>query len=138
LPIILRPILSCYHYPELVNFSMRWWSGSLCTRPTCLVGFFNSASSLKQQSGERDGASFGDTLSSDSEPTSLCSSVVDHGFESWSAQTKDYEIGICCFSAKHVALRRKSKDWLVRNQKNVSEWSDMVNNCELSLFTPTM
>jgi hypothetical protein len=21
-------------------FSMRWWSGSLCTRPTCLVGFF--------------------------------------------------------------------------------------------------
>jgi hypothetical protein len=29
-----------------------------------------------------------------------------------SGQTKDYEIGICCFSAKHAALRRKSK-WLV-------------------------
>jgi hypothetical protein len=29
-----------------------------------------------------------------------------------------------CFSAKHVALRRKSKDWMARNQ-NVSQWSDM-------------
>jgi hypothetical protein len=26
----------------------------------------------------------------------LTSSVVDGGFESWSGQTKDYEIGICC------------------------------------------
>jgi hypothetical protein len=26
-------------------------------------------------------------------------------------QTKDYKIGICCFSAKHAALRSKSKDW---------------------------
>jgi hypothetical protein len=25
-------------------------------------------------------------------------------------QTKDYKIGICCFSAKHAALRGKSKD----------------------------
>jgi len=24
----------------------------------------------------------------------------------------DFKIGICCFSAKHAALRRKSKDWL--------------------------
>jgi len=40
-------------------------------------------------------------------------------------QTKDYKIGICCFSAKHEALRRKSKDWLARNQDNVSEWGDM-------------
>jgi hypothetical protein len=40
-------------------------------------------------------------------------------------QTKDYEIGICCFSAKHAALKRKSKDWLPRNQNNVSERSDM-------------
>ena len=55
----------------------------------------------------------------------LASSVVDRGFESQSGQTKDYKIGICCFSAKHAALRRKSKDWLVRNQNNVSEWSDM-------------
>ena len=42
----------------------------------------------------------------------LASSAVDCGFESQSGQTKDYKIGICCFSAKHVALRRKSKDWL--------------------------
>jgi hypothetical protein len=27
-------------------------------------------------------------------------------------KTKDYKIGICCFSAKHTALRRKSKNWL--------------------------
>ena len=35
------------------------------------------------------------------------------------------KIGICCFSAKHAALRRKSKDGLARNQNNVSEWSNM-------------
>jgi acyl-CoA hydrolase len=39
---------------------------------------------------------------------------------------KDYKISICCFFAKHVALRRKSKDWLARNQGNVSEWGDML------------
>ena len=39
----------------------------------------------------------------------LASSVVDRGFESRSSQTKDYKIGICYFSAKHAALRRKSK-----------------------------
>ena len=55
----------------------------------------------------------------------LASSVVDSGFEPWSGQTKDYKIDICCFSAKHAALRRKSKDWLARNQDNVSEWGDM-------------
>ena len=55
----------------------------------------------------------------------LASSVVDRGFEPRSGQTKYYKIGICCFSAKHTASRRKSKDWLARNQKNVSEWSDM-------------
>ena len=53
------------------------------------------------------------------------SSAVDRGFELRSGQTKDYTIGICCFSAKHAAIRRKSKDWLARNQSNVSEWSDM-------------
>jgi hypothetical protein len=55
----------------------------------------------------------------------LASSLVDRGFETRSGQTKDYNIGICCFSAKHAALRRKSKDWLARNQDNVSEWGDM-------------
>ena len=55
----------------------------------------------------------------------LASSAVDRGFEHQAGQTKYYKIGICCFSAKHAALRRKSKDWLARNQNNVSEWSDI-------------
>jgi hypothetical protein len=46
----------------------------------------------------------------------LASSVVDRGFEPRSGQPKDYKIGICCFSAKHAALRRRNKDWLARNQ----------------------
>ena len=33
--------------------------------------------------------------------------------------------GIRCFSAKHAALTRKSKDWLALDQDNVSEWGDM-------------
>ena len=52
-------------------------------------------------------------------------SAVDRGFDPRSGQTKDYKIGICCFSAKHASLSRKSKDWLAWNQNNVSEWSDM-------------
>ena len=55
----------------------------------------------------------------------LAASVVDRGFESWSGQTKDYKIGICCFSTNHATLRRKSKDWLAWYQNNVSELSDM-------------
>ena len=37
-----------------------------------------------------------------------------------SGKTKDYNIGICSFSAKQAALRRKRKVWLARNQ-DVSE-----------------
>jgi hypothetical protein len=55
----------------------------------------------------------------------LASIAIDRGFEPRSGQTKDYKIGICCFSAKHAALRRKSKDLLVLNQDNVSEWGNM-------------
>ena len=43
----------------------------------------------------------------------LASSAADRGFEPWSGQTKDYKIGICCFSTKHPALRRKSEQRLV-------------------------
>jgi hypothetical protein len=57
--------------------------------------------------------------------TALVASAVDRGFEPRSGQTKHYKISICCFSAKHTALRRKSKDWLAQNQNNVSEWSDI-------------
>ena len=60
----------------------------------------------------------------------LVSSAVDREFEPQSGQTKDYNIGIFCFSAKHAALRRKSKDCLARNQNNVSEWSD-ISTCGL-------
>ena len=38
---------------------------------------------------------------------------------------QDYKMGICCFSAKHTALRRKSKNLLAQNQDNVSERGDM-------------
>ena len=55
----------------------------------------------------------------------LASSVVDRGVEPRSGQTKDYRIGIGCFSVKHSALRRKSNDWLARNHDNVSECGDM-------------
>ena len=55
----------------------------------------------------------------------LTSSAIDRRLEPRSGQTKDYTIGICCFSAKHAALRRKSKDCLARNQNNLSEWNDM-------------
>ena len=55
----------------------------------------------------------------------LASRSVDRGFESRSGQTKDYNIGICCFSANHTALRRKSKYWFALNQDNVYEWSDI-------------
>jgi hypothetical protein len=39
----------------------------------------------------------------------LSSSVVECGFEHRSGQTKDYKIGMCCFSAKHVTIKGKSK-----------------------------
>ena len=51
--------------------------------------------------------------------------MVDRGFEFRSGQSNNYEIVICCFSAKHAALRKKSKGWLAQNQDNVSEWGDM-------------
>ena len=56
----------------------------------------------------------------------LASSAVDRLVEPRSGQTKDYEIGIYCFSAKHAALRRKSKDRLARNQDNMSKWGRHV------------
>ena len=55
----------------------------------------------------------------------LDSSAVDRRFDPRSRQSKDYRIGMCCLSAKHVALRRKGKNWLARNRNNASEWGDM-------------
>ena len=54
-------------------------------------------------------------------------SAVDCGFEHRLGKTKDYKIGICCFSANHKALKCKSKDRLARKLDNASEWSDMFN-----------
>jgi hypothetical protein len=46
----------------------------------------------------------------------VASSVVDRGFE-----TKDHKTGICCFYAKHTALRSKIKTgWLVSKQNSIS------------------
>ena len=55
----------------------------------------------------------------------LASSGADPRFESRYVQTNDYKIGMWCFSAKHTALKRKSKDWLAWNLDNVYEWGDI-------------
>ena len=39
----------------------------------------------------------------------LSLSAVECGFEHRSGQTNDYKIGMCCFSAKHVTIKGKSK-----------------------------
>jgi len=43
----------------------------------------------------------------------LVSSAVDCGFELRSDQTKVYKTGICCFSAKHRAIRARAKTCLL-------------------------
>ena len=42
----------------------------------------------------------------------LAATAIYHEFESLSAQTKEYEMGICCSCDKEAALRRKIKDRL--------------------------
>jgi hypothetical protein len=37
----------------------------------------------------------------------------------------DYQLVFVAYNAKHAELRRKSKNWLARDQDNVSEWGDM-------------
>ena len=55
----------------------------------------------------------------------LISCVVDHGFEPWSDQTKDFKFGMCSSPLSIQHLRRKSKNWFIRNHDNLSEWSDI-------------
>ena len=68
----------------------------------------------------------------------LASSAVDRVFEPWTGQTKDYDIDICYLSAKHAVLSRTSKDWLTRNQDNVSAdccFSELaLNKIQLSVL----
>ena len=45
----------------------------------------------------------------------LTSSDVARGFKPLSRQTKDSQIGICCFSNKQATLWHKNKDWLAQN-----------------------
>jgi hypothetical protein len=54
----------------------------------------------------------------------LTSSVVDRGFEARSGQPKDYNIGMCCFSAKHTAWRRNSKDSTSWREQAIFQWDD--------------
>ena len=49
----------------------------------------------------------------------LAASVVDRGFEPQNHRTTEYNISMCCFSAQHAALRRKSNDWLAWYQDSV-------------------
>jgi hypothetical protein len=88
---------------------------------------FYSAISLKQQRSQKCLPSR--TQYPDSEPTNHCwwdhigvvmvsvlaSSAVDHGFAPRSDQTKNYKIGICCFSTKQATQRRK-KQWFVGSE----------------------
>jgi hypothetical protein len=53
--------------------------------------------------------------------------IVDSNLGRVKPKTLNLVPGISCFN-KHPALRRKRKDWLTRNQDNVSEWSDMFTH----------
>ena len=55
----------------------------------------------------------------------VASKPVNRRFETWSGQTKDYIIDICCFLTKHAALKSNNKDWLAWKQDKMSEWNDM-------------
>ena len=39
----------------------------------------------------------------------LALSVLDRWFEPWSGQTKDYKIGIYCFTVEHTAFMEKEQ-----------------------------
>lgn len=52
----------------------------------------------------------------------LATSAVNHGLKPRLGQSKDYKIS--CFFA-NAALKSKSNDWLVCNENNMSELSDM-------------
>ena len=55
----------------------------------------------------------------------LASGSVNAWFDPRSGQTYDYKIGVCCFAYALAAETSKSKDGFVRNQYNVSGWSQL-------------
>jgi hypothetical protein len=68
----------------------------------------------------------------------LTASAIARELEPRSGQTNDYKIGMCCFSSKHPALRKMSKDWLAGNQDNVPKWVDMSTSGLLLPFDKYM
>jgi hypothetical protein len=63
----------------------------------------------------------------------LTSSTVDHGFEPRSGQTKDYKIGICCFSAKHAAWSNKAQ---FHNRLTTNYWKNMEIKFSPDIYQP--
>jgi hypothetical protein len=60
-------------------------------------------------------------------------SVVDGRFKDMLGQTKDHNIGICCFSVKHAAPRGKTKDWL--SQQTIYKTLDINSRSSNTNFT---
>ena len=65
------------------------------------------------------------TVSGNVRVSMLASRAIDRGFEPQLGQTKDYKISICCFSAKHAALREWATTGMLGIKNNVSERGDM-------------
>ena len=65
------------------------------------------------------------------------SGVVVRRFKPWKGQTKDYNIGICCFSAKHAAKRRKSTEWSTQNQWGNTSIRGLLFQWTSSIKKPT-
>ena len=65
----------------------------------------------------------------------LALNAVDRKFEPRLVKPKN-KISICYFSAKHEAIRSKSKDWLAWNQNNLSSGEIPLYCCfsELALY----
>jgi hypothetical protein len=74
--------------------------GSMLASSAVDRGFIGGVMVSVLASSAVDRGFIGDVMSS-----MFAASAVDRGFEPRSCKTNDY-IGICCFSAKHAALKR--------------------------------
>ena len=103
--IVLKTILKCYYCHSLNSFSTILWQyilhKSFPIQRICIIGVMVSV---------------------------LPSRVLDCGLKTWSGQTKDLKKLV--FVASLLSMQLKEKEWLARNQDNVSEWSDM-STCRL-------
>jgi hypothetical protein len=89
---------------------------------TCLIGQVGCRFHLPEDAFHLPRA-IGQTLMSN--PAMILAFVASLITEFCLQFRKNNKIGIFCISAKHTALRRKSKDWLAWNRDNVSEWGNM-------------